>query len=225
MYQHNLLFCSLKKRRKRMNTISLCFFFWHLHFHFLRFCVALCSPLSSLPPHFSFPTSSFCPYVFSLFPLPPTRWSDVNDGPCVISCLIWCMRVGVCQRGRKRDGKVGRRLHGPQIQKVNGISGRGAQLEQQHTAQFIRCRCVEVFFCGHAASVWWWVLTRGFLFIRELAASHLPPHSQAFLPATYHKEAEAVHSGRWDRLLCVEAGGSGHDELAERGMEEWEASG
>lgn len=44
------------------------------------------------------------------------------------------------EREKERQREVGWRLHGPQIQKVNGISGRVAQLEQQHTAQFISCR-------------------------------------------------------------------------------------
>lgn len=44
------------------------------------------------------------------------------------------------EREKKRRREVGWKLHGPQIQKVNGISGRVAQLEQQHTAQFISGR-------------------------------------------------------------------------------------
>ncbi len=53
----------------------------------------------------------------------------------------------------ERQREVGRRLHGPQIQKVNGISGREAQLEQQHTAQFISCRCFFVAVCVCAYAV------------------------------------------------------------------------
>lgn len=101
------------------------------------------SPPSPFSPQFPVFTSS-CPCVFSLrLPppsAPPPHRCEVNDGSCSISCVIWCMRVGVCRRGRRRDREVGWRLHSPQIQKVNGISGRVAQLERQHTAQFISGR-------------------------------------------------------------------------------------
>lgn len=51
---------------------------------------------------------------------------------------------------KERQREVERRFHGPQIQKVNGISGRVAQLEQQHTSQFIRCRLYFVAVCVYA---------------------------------------------------------------------------
>lgn len=48
-----------------------------------------------------------CLFIASppLLSAPPPRRCDVNDGLCVISCVLWCMRVGVCQRGRKRDAE------------------------------------------------------------------------------------------------------------------------
>lgn len=95
-----------------------------LHLHFL---IWTCSFSTFHPPPLFIASPSH--------PFPTTQWGDVNDGLCVISCAIWCMRVGVCEWGREEQRRGG----GPEIQKVNGISGRVAQLEQQHTAQFICC--------------------------------------------------------------------------------------
>lgn len=53
------------------------------------------------PPRALMSFHCFPPLLSALQP----RRCDVNDGLCVISCVLWCMRVGVCQRGRKRDAE------------------------------------------------------------------------------------------------------------------------
>lgn len=112
------------KRGIKINVISRCPSFKKNLFTLPFSLIPSSVSFSHLSPPFQ-PPSFLCPPLRCLNP-----WRcDVSDGPSVISCVIWCMRVGVCRGG----------LHGPQIQKVNGISGRGARLEQQHTAQFIRC--------------------------------------------------------------------------------------
>lgn len=108
------------------------------------------------------------------------------------------MRVGVCQKERHRE--VGWRLQGPQIQKVNGISGRVAQLEQQHTAQFISCRrflvgmrCVCL--CAVAVCV---CTNKVFSVYRGARCLYIPPKKP---PSVFcqgvitNKEVEAMQGG------------------------------
>lgn len=82
---------------------------------------------------------------FHCFPLLclPYHLNDVMWMMALVSLAVWYdvwEWESVREGERESEREVGRRLHGPQIQKVNGISGRVAQLEQQHTAQFISCR-------------------------------------------------------------------------------------